>query len=262
MPEIIEIEYYRRAAAVAVGQTVLGIDLPDPDYLVGASLSELDAAIARSTLVGTRRLGKLLLLDFDSGVSVGMRFGMTGRLIVDGSAPIEKLEYSSGRNDVAWDRFRLHLTGGDGDGAMIMRDQRRLGNVSLDPDLERLGVDAWQIDADGLAAALGESTTALKARLLDQSKIAGLGNLLTDETLWRAGLSPVRPAGGLDGGELAVLASTIRSTIAELDERGGSHMGDLQSERHTGGRCPVDDAALARTRAGGRTTWWCPAHQR
>ena len=102
----------------------------------------------------------------------------------------------------------------------------------------------------------------LKARLLDQSRIAGVGNLLADEILWRAGLSPLRPTGWLLPAELRRLHRHLRATLEELLERGGSHMGDLMAERRVGGRCRRDGAELAHGTVGGRSTWWCPAHQR
>jgi formamidopyrimidine-DNA glycosylase len=97
---------------------------------------------------------------------------------------------------------------------------------------------------------------------MDQSRIAGLGNLLTDEVLWRAGLDPAREAGGLDDTERAELARTIRHTVRVLGRRGGSHTGDLQTSRARGGICPRDGAELQRRTVGGRTTYSCPVHQR
>jgi formamidopyrimidine-DNA glycosylase len=97
---------------------------------------------------------------------------------------------------------------------------------------------------------------------MDQSRIAGLGNLLTDEVLWRAGLDPARDAGGLDDTERAMLARTIRHTVRVLGRRGGSHTGDLQASRARGGVCPRDGAELLRRTVGGRTTYSCPVHQR
>jgi formamidopyrimidine-DNA glycosylase len=96
---------------------------------------------------------------------------------------------------------------------------------------------------------------------MDQRRVAGLGNLLADETLWRAGLDPARPAGSLSTGERRRLHRQIRSTVAQLEARGGSHMGDLQLARVRGGQCPKDGAELARRTVGGRTTYSCPVHQ-
>jgi formamidopyrimidine-DNA glycosylase len=92
--------------------------------------------------------------------------------------------------------------------------------------------------------------------------VAGIGNLIADEVLWRAGLSPLRPAGSLTAAEVRRLHRHLVSTLSRLIEQGGSHLGELVDERHPDGRCPRDGAALTRSVVGGRTTWWCPRHQR
>ena len=97
---------------------------------------------------------------------------------------------------------------------------------------------------------------------MDQQRIAGLGNLLTDEVLWRAGLDPARPAGSLEAGERKRLHRHLRKTIDDLLAGGGSHTGRLQVARVRGGRCPKDGAELERRTVGGRTTYSCPVHQR
>jgi formamidopyrimidine-DNA glycosylase len=94
---------------------------------------------------------------------------------------------------------------------------------------------------------------------MDQQHLAGLGNLLTDEILWRAGLSPVRAAGDLRPEEVARLLEFVVGTVEELGDRGGSHTGDLD---RTGPPCARCAAPLRRDRVGGRTTYWCPVHQR
>ena len=101
----------------------------------------------------------------------------------------------------------------------------------------------------------------LKARLLDQSRLSGVGNLLADETLWRAGIDPARAAGSLSPDEIKRLHRHLRSTLRRLLDRGGSHLGGLQVARLRGGRCPRDGAELERRTIGGRTTYSCPAHQ-
>lgn len=189
---------------------------------------------------------------------LGLRFGMTGRLVVDDHAAIEKLEYSSARVLPEWCRFELRF---DGQGTLVIVDPRRLGGVELNPDDFRLGPDAFELTAEQLAAALERSRTALKARLLDQHRVAGLGNLLVDEILWRTGVDPAREAGSLDGAEHNLLAEAIRTTVAELAERGGSHTGDLHLARIRGGSCPRDGEPLERRTIGGRTTYSCPQHQ-
>ena len=259
MPELLEIEVYRGLAERTVGSTIAAIHAEDAWYLKGGlTAEELRASITGETIVAARRHGKRLLLE-TSGPVLGLRFGMTGRLLVDGTAGIDRLEYSSDRDLAVWDRFGLDFTDG---GSLAIRDPRRLGGVELDPDLGRLGPDAAALGADDLEAALGRSTVALKARLLDQAHVAGLGNLLVDDVLWRAGLDPAREAGRLDEEEIAVLADAIAITLDELGGRGGSHTGELQTERHRDGHCPRDGTALERRTIGGRTTYSCPEHQR
>ncbi len=146
-------------------------------------------------------------------------------------------------------------------GSLVVHDPRRLGGVLLDPDVTRLGPDATTIGHAELAAALAGSGTALKARLLDQSRVAGVGNLIADEVLWRAGLSPLRPSGSLTPNEVRRLHRHLVATIADLIDQGGSHLGVLMEERHPGGHCPRDGTELVRSTVGGRTSWWCPAHQ-
>ena len=259
VPEILELEQYRRAAETVVGREVSEVLTPDAWYCKGGTEpDELRLVLVGHSVTGVRRHGKLLLVDIADRV-VGLRFGMTGRLIADGSAPIERLEYSSGRDNPDWDRFALVFTDG---GDLRIRDPRRLGGVELDPDVGRLGPDAWTLTVEELAEALGTSTVALKGRLLDQRRVAGLGNLLVDEILWRAGLDPGREASSLGAAEQQRLQSEIRTTLDELDDRGGSHRGDLHDERHRAGRCPHDGNPLRRRTIGGRTTYDCPAHQR
>ena len=142
-----------------------------------------------------------------------------------------------------------------------MRDPRRLGGVILDPDIDRMGVEATTLTAGQLGRVLGTSRAPLKARLMDQGRLAGLGNLLTDEILYRAGLDPARPAGSLDPTELRRLHRVIRRTVGELTERGGSHTGDFQMARVPGATCPRDGTPIQRRKIGGRATYSCPVHQ-
>lgn len=260
MPELIEVEVYRRLADQVVGRTISDVEAPDDWFLKGGiSARDVRAAATGATVASTGRRGKLLLVDLGHDrPTLGLRFGMTGRLVLDGDAPITHLQHAPRRHDPGWDRFALRFTDGS---RLRMSDPRRLGGVELDPDVGRLGPDAWTITVVQLGGALAGSNAPLKARLLDQRRVAGLGNLLVDEALWRAGVDPVRPAGSLDAIELRSLGRHIRSTVRDLFERGGSHTGDLQHERRRGGICPRDGVPLLRREVGGRTTYSCPLHQ-
>lgn len=262
MPELPEIEQYRQLAEQgALGRTIAAVDAPDSWYLKhGLDARSVAAALARRRFVTARRIGKLLLLDTSGhGPVLGLHFGMTGRLLVDGQAAIERLEYSSNRDVARWDRFVVHFADG---GHLRMRDPRRLGRVDLDPDESHWGVDALDVTAKQLGSILGTSKAPLKARLMDQSRLAGLGNLLTDEILWRAGLDPARPAGSLDANERRKLHRHVHRTLEVLMGRGGSHTGDLHLARNPGAVCPRDGTPLVRQVIGGRRTYSCPAHQR
>jgi len=257
VPEVLEVEYFRRVADRAVGRTIARVRAPDEWFVKRTDPAALGVLVG-CRVTGTRRRGKLLMIDTDGPV-LGLRFGMTGRLLVDGFAPIERLEYASARYEPEWFRFGLDFAEG---GRLDLVDPRRLGGVELDPDPDRLGPDVMTIGAAGLRDVLAGSTAPLKARLLDQDRLAGLGNLLVDEILWRAGLDPARPAGGLDPSELARLHRHLRATLARLLEKGGSNKGDLQGQRRRDGECPRCGTPLERRTIGGRTTFSCPTHQR
>jgi formamidopyrimidine-DNA glycosylase len=258
MPEMVEIESYRQLADRVVGRTIAKVDAPDDWYIKdGNTPRALVRALRGKTIIGTRRIGKLLLVDTD-GPTIGMRFGMTGRLVVDGIEGVDDLIYSSKRKEPAWDRFGLTFTDGT---RLTINDPRRLGGVSLDPAEARMGLDAGEVSLADLRAVM-QSDSPLKARLMNQDRLAGVGNLIADELLWRSGLAPTRAARSLDDAELKALHKHLKATLRDLHKRGGSHTGDLIAHRKAGGRCPKDGAALQRARVGGRTTWWCPEHQR
>lgn len=260
MPEGIEIELYRLAAEKAVGREIAAVQVPDDWFLKGGLTAvEVTEALVGQRVEAARRRGKLLVLDLSNGVRLGLRFGMTGRLIVDDEAAIDYLEYSSVRSDPAWDRFGLTFADG---GHLLIRDPRRLGGVQLDPPEEALGVDAFHATLGDLRARVLKGDVAIKARLLDQSRLAGVGNLIADEVLWRAGIDPARAAGSLSEAEQKRLQRHLRAVLGDFLRDGGSHTGRLQPARLRGGRCPKDGAELLRRQIGGRTTYSCPVHQR
>lgn len=275
MPELPEVEYYRRLALGALDRPVAAVSVPDRSVLAPPlTVPGLRRALVGRRFTTARRRGKLLLLDCGppggragrardaAGPTLGLRFGMTGSLLLDDRVAVDRLLYSPGRYHRRWVRWRIRLADG---GEMALHDPRRFGRLELDPDEAVLGTDAAAVSPAELRAALSSRAHGggppLKARLQDQSRLAGLGNLLCDEILWRAGLSPWRPSGSLTGPELRRLHRHVRATLDQLLVRGGSHTGDLMAERRPGGQCPRDRTALVRTTVAGRTTWWCPTHQ-
>ena len=259
MPELPEIEAYRTLAERALHRTIAEVVAPDAWFLKrGLDAATVTTVLTGASFVAARRIGKLLLMDTDGGPVVGMRFGMTGKLVVDGVAGVYDLMYSSNAELEKWDRFVLHFEDG---GHLRMRDPRRLGGVELDPPEERLGVDARTVTAAQLRALLLASTAPLKARLMDQKHLAGVGNLIADETLFRSGLLPSRPARSLTAAEIRRLHKHLLASVEDLIAGGGSHTGDFLPHRTPGGTCPKDGRPLQRGVVGGRTTWWCPKHQ-
>jgi formamidopyrimidine-DNA glycosylase len=143
-----------------------------------------------------------------------------------------------------------------------VNDPRRWARFDLDPDEGRLGPDFLSVGRDELAHRLAGRRAALKAVLLDQSVVAGFGNLCIDEILWQAALAPTRPAGSLTDEDVDVLLAAMREHLPAMLARGGSHRGTISPEvRAALPPSPRDGSALVRTTVGGRTTVWCPAHQ-
>jgi formamidopyrimidine-DNA glycosylase len=264
MPEILEVELYRSLAEKALHRLIDDVWMVDDRYGRGGTTGRrLKMALTGHMFIRARRRGKLLLLDTDGGPSLGVRFGMTGGLVVDGNEALDRLLYGPGIFEDKWVRARVTFADG---GHLLLHDPRRFGSLELAPTENRLGPDALTVTLPELAAALATkpgragAAAPLKARLLDQDRLAGVGNLLVDEILWRAGLDPQRRS-PLTEVELRGLHKALRATLRQLTRRGGSHMGDLMGERRAGGRCPKDGAELRTATVGGRTTWWCPVHQ-
>ena len=146
-------------------------------------------------------------------------------------------------------------------GALRLFDKRPVGRVRLDPDIEALGPDAEGIHAAELREILGRSHAPVKARLLDQHAVAGVGNLLADEALWQAALGPPRPADTWTATRRPRLpANPYRDPAG--DQAGGVHTGEIIRHRKAGDHCPRCGAPMRRDTIGGRTTWFCSKEQR
>ncbi len=264
MPELPEVEAYRHLAEEALNRPISSVTVHDPRFVRGETTARgLRRVLVGASFTAARRRGKLMILDLagtpaSTGHRFGIRFGMTGSLLVDGRGAIDELIYSPRRAEPRWDRFSVAFADG---GTLVVHDPRLLGGVSLDPDEAVLGPDAMTVTVAQLRHALEGSAAPLKARLMDQARLAGVGNLIADEVLWRASLAPQRRAGSLTPAEIRRLHRHLRRALDELSTRGGSHLGDLMPARHPGGRCPRDGAELMRSTVGGRTTWWCGRHQ-
>jgi formamidopyrimidine-DNA glycosylase len=245
MPELPEAERARLQIDRALGREIVAVDDRDTYVCRPHAPGEIEAALVGHRLARSHRRGKFLWVETeDGGPVLGLHLGMAGRIEVD--------EPAAPRN---WDRFALEFAGG---GRLALRDKRRLGRAVLEPDFAHVGPDAAAVDRAEFRRRIGRGTAPLKARLLDQRAISGIGNLLADEILWRARLSPRRPAGSLSEAELDALRRTVRAATRSAIRKGGAHTGDLIPHRHREGACPRCGTPLQRATIGGRTTFWCP----
>jgi formamidopyrimidine-DNA glycosylase len=248
VPELPEAERARRQIERALGREIVAVDDRDTYVCRPHPPGEIAAALTGRRLTRAHRRGKFLWVETDDGPDLGLHLGMAGRIAVD--------EEEAPRR---WDRFVLEFADG---GRMALRDKRRLGRAVIDPDFSHVGPDAAEVGRNVFRDRVGRGTTALKARLLDQGVIAGVGNLLADETLWRARLSPLRVAGELSVEELDLLRRELRAAVRDAIRNGGVHTGRFMPARERGGVCPRCKTPLERDTVGGRTTFWCPTCQR
>lgn len=277
VPELPEVESARATIEeAALGRRIVEVDDADAWECRPHPPGEIRGALLGRTLTGTFRRGKSMWCETSGsgrsrtpGPVLGLHLGMSGRILVtDGHGRLsEGGDWLGGRygrgaeqpdRKPEWDRFTLTFADG---GTLRLFDKRRLGRVRLDPDLTRLGPDAAEVGLEEFAARVRRSRAPLKARLLDQSVVAGVGNLLADETLWQARLSPRRPADGLGDAELATLHAALHEATRAAIEHGGVHTGEMVGFRGAGRHCPRCGAGMVHATVGGRTTWWCPAEQ-
>ena len=244
MPELPEAERAREALERhALGRVVADADDSDSYVCRPWPAGGLREALVGHRVTGVDRVGKQLLVETDGPV-LGLHLGMSGSLRFDDPEPRFK-------------RFALAFTDG---GTMILRDPRRLGRVTLDPARGRLGPDALEVPLERFRDLVGRSRAPVKARLLNQQALAGVGNLLADEALWRAGIDPRRRGVDLDPDELARLRRAVRAAIRGALKAGGTGRSPFARARALG-VCPRHGSELATTRIGGRTTRWCPLDQ-
>jgi formamidopyrimidine-DNA glycosylase len=244
MPELPEAERAREALERhALGKVVAEVDDSDSFVCRPWPPGAIREALVGHRVTAVERVGKQLLVETDGPV-LGLHLGMSGSLRFDDP-------------DLPFRRFALGFTDGT---TMVLRDPRRLGRAILDPVRGRLGPDALQVSAPRFRDLIGRSRAPVKARLLDQQALAGVGNLLADEALWRAGIDPRRRGVDLDSDELARLRRAVRAAIRGALQAGGTGRSAFAQARHLG-RCPRHGSELSTARVGGRTTRWCPLDQ-
>jgi formamidopyrimidine-DNA glycosylase len=276
MPELPEVETVRaRLEPVLVRRLLLHVEILDPRLT-----RPFDPAVVAAELQGERvaavdRRGKYLVVRFESGRVLLIHLRMTGNL----------LHGSLGNGLAVDDPHRRAVVRLDDGSDVVYRDVRRFGTWlllepdQLDPYLEpRVGLEplARRFTTERLAEALAGRRAPVKAAILDQRRLAGVGNIYADEALWRARIHPRRPAGGLGPDELKALHAGIRRALkAGIDRQGATlrdyrtpdgGSGRMQHEFNVYGRegepCNRCGTPIEKIRAAGRGTWYCPECQR
>jgi formamidopyrimidine-DNA glycosylase len=268
VPELPEVETIRaQLEPRLVGRTLELVSIFDPRLTRPLDPREVAAELEGARIAAVDRRGKYLVLRLDTGAALLVHLRMTG---------------SFGFEPTSHERAVLALDGGD---RLVYRDVRRFGTwlvldaIELDPYLARKNgpeplssrfTSAW------LAGQLARRRAPLKAVLLDQRVVAGLGNIYADEALWRARLHPLRPANTIEPDEVPRLHRAIRAALRKGIERQGASLrdyakpdgasGEMQEEFRVYGRegepCPRCGTPIAKTRIGGRGTWYCSNCQR
>jgi len=282
VPELPEVETVRRGIeARAAGRRIVRVEAPGRRTVRRFGRESLVDGLTGATIVGVRRHGKYLVCPLDTGFAVMIHLRMSGRVLV--SAAHEPRPPHTHVVMVLEPR-------GVGDEELRFVDPRTFGEVVVFdpgradeqvPELGRLGPDALDPDLDGgaLRRRLVGRRTAIKAALLDQRTVAGIGNIYADEILHRARIGPRREAGRLAPATVGRLHHEMRAVLELAVERGGSTLDDTQYVDVEGATGSFQDEHLVYGRAGevcrscgrtrisrtvvaGRTTCWCRRCQR
>jgi formamidopyrimidine-DNA glycosylase len=270
MPELPEVETVRRALEpVLVGRRLERIEIRDPRIVRPLEPVEVAAELEGERVSAMERRGKYLLLRFESGRVLLIHLRMTGSLRHDltGHASVDP-----------YCRAVVKLDDGSD---VVYRDVRRFGTWlliepgELDPYLAgRLGVEPLEraFTARRLAERLAGRRVPLKAALLDQRTLAGLGNIYADEALWRAQLHPLTPAGSVPAERLPALVRAVKETLRAGIARQGATLRDYAQPDGARGRmqdafkvygrdgepCERCGTLIEKIRVAGRGTWFCP----
>jgi formamidopyrimidine-DNA glycosylase len=256
VPELPDVEGFRRVLADhVVGRRIRGVDVLDAGVLHGVTATALQRALRGRSFGQPWRHGKHLVIPVNGVDSaVLLHFGMTG-----------SLHWASSRH--RHDRIVF----GYEDNELTYRDLRKLHGLRFahcNDDVRRLlahlGPDAAQLSLSELQDQLSGLRRQIKPAIIDQSILAGLGNLLADEILWRARIHPRRSCAELEADDLARVHARMRTVLRQSIPQGRvpprkSWLTGRRDEKS--GSCPRCGSVLAHGRVGGRGTTWCPRCQ-
>ncbi len=287
MPELPEVETVRRGLEpVMAGQTIAAADIRRPD-LRWPFPQDMAARLTGARVDALRRRSKYILADLDRGETLIIHLGMSGRMLIDtGAGPASPADFLHDRATPGkHDHVILTMSGG---ARITFNDARRFGAMDLWPTadlpahrlLAHLGPEPLGNAFSGpyLAGQLKGRRTPIKAALLDQRVVAGLGNIYVCEALWRARLHPARQAGRIAAAKAEALAAPIRAVLEEAIAAGGSSLrdyrqtdGELGYFQHSfsvygreGEPCRREGCGgtIRRIIQSGRSSFYCPRCQR
>ncbi|MAI80569.1 MAG: DNA-formamidopyrimidine glycosylase [Deltaproteobacteria bacterium] len=290
MPELPEVEVTRRCLTpVLVGRTIASVKTTAPSYVFVTAPLGLRKGLMGRRVLRIDRLGKYLLLRLDDEKTFVIHLGMTGQLF-SSSVTSPRLLSSTARATLPPEdqtRFEpdshTHVILGfeDSGSDIYFRDVRKFGKLFLLPKggiharLERLGIDALKVTGPHLYKASRKRKVAIKALLLDQAVVSGIGNIYADEALFLAGVRPGRGSSRLTRAESERLSEAVLSVLHRSIETGGSSISDYvapngqdgayQDERHVYARkgepCKVCGAVIVRRVVAQRSAHYCPTCQ-
>lgn len=283
MPELPEVETVRRiVTSTLVGRELTGYDLTLPKLLRDSPIPTLDPLVGRR-VEGARRRAKILTIDFSGALSLMIHFKLAGQLAVitpDGGRAHAGHPVPKPAGDYPHKTTHLTLRFDDGTVAYYS-DIRQFGWLRLMPtdDVQAVldgfgfgpeGTLADSLSADDLAARLARRTIPVKQTLLDQTIVAGLGNIYVDEALHAARVHPALPSNAVDADAIERLTATIPWALDRGIEQGGAKIihnraypidGFPQVHARAGEPCPTCAGEIVKTRVGGRGTYYCPTCQ-
>ena len=283
MPELPEVETVRRGLLPVMESVVIAraeVNRPDLRWPLPEGMADRLTGKRVTTL---RRRSKYILADLDSGETLLMHLGMSGRMLISG-VMLGQFHHDHPAPQ-KHDHVVLHMETG---ARITFNDARRFGAMDLMPTasamehplLVGLGPEPFGNDFNEryLAVRLKGRRTPIKAALLDQAVVAGLGNIYVAETLYRAQVSPLRLARDLKPKAISVLVRTIREVLADAIEAGGSSLRDFRQVNGELGyfsrhfqvydresrpcETPGCKGTIVRTVQSGRSSFWCPSCQR
>lgn len=266
MPELPEVETIRRQIEKKlIGKTVRETSINNPRVIKEPAAQDFKKGIAGKTFIRALRRGKLLVIELAGGWALVIHLKMTGQLVYPGTGKDSRVSFEFSDSTILdFNDTRLFAE------LRLMRDWRRLNFV------DSLGPEPFDVTAEQFKAMLSSRGTKIKVLLMDQTFIAGIGNLYAAEMLFRARIHPARPAKSLSDGEAQRLYDQMRSVLREAIELKGSSVdryvqlsgkpGDFVS-RHAvydreGKPCSGCPGTVKRITMNGRGTYFCPSCQK